>query len=145
MALSGIFNALNDVGHCSRAVGPQDFDSVDVSLFGNAKCCGCGSPSAVGSVAISVNIFFTYWDSGSPECTSLEINMLSVDASIDDVNVDAFTCQVRVEVCVEGGKVQGISMTDPGEAPWRIILGFEGRGMDLGVFLDKIDLGNGLE
>jgi len=52
-------------------------------------------------VSVAVLIGVIGWDSLTPGCTTLKINVIDVSASIDDVYIDSITAIGRVEILVE--------------------------------------------
>lgn len=47
----------------------------------------------------------------APACTALEINMLDIDASVDNVSVNTLATPVIIDILVEGLKSELDSMT----------------------------------
>ena len=93
------------------------------------------------SVAILIGI--TLRDSLAPMRAALKVNVVNVGASVDDIDINALTTVVGVEVLVEGAEGKGVAVRDTGKTPWRVLLDvwvFVGERVHLLIFLDVVDL-----
>ncbi len=123
MLLSSVLNALHDVGHGSGAVGLKDLDGVDVGLLGDTVLLASDGTRAVSAVAVPVDILVVGWDGLAPVSTSLEINVVNVRSGVNDIDVNTLTALTRVEVLVEGGEREWLSVGDAGKTPRGVGLG----------------------
>jgi hypothetical protein len=57
----------------------------------------------VRAVAVSVLIHIVLWDGFAPRCTKLKFDVVDVDASVDNVDVDTIASYIVVFVLVGGG------------------------------------------
>jgi hypothetical protein len=107
-------------------------------------------------VAISILIDVILWDSLSPGCTTFKLDVINVDASVNDVNVNAFAATVVILVLGESAeskprpvaytckplvtdcKLYGHKIRSLMTHPWSRLLYFHGTN-DL-VFLNVIYL-----
>lgn len=138
---SGPFNALHDVGHGTRTVGSKHLDGVDVGLLGNTVLLTSDRTRAVGTVAIAIDIVITSRDGLTPRGTTLEVNVVGVGASVNDVDVNTLTAIIGIEVFVEGTKAQAVTVGDTGQTPGGVLLnGRVFHRVDFGVPLNVFDL-----
>lgn len=56
------------------------------------------------SMSIAVDISIARRNSLAPLSTTLEVNVLNVGTSVDNVGIDTLTTLIGVEILVEGGK-----------------------------------------
>lgn len=98
--LRSVLNTLDDIGHGTGAVGAKDLDGVDVRLLGDTVLLASNSAGAVSAVAVAILIGIAVGDGLAPFGTALEVNVLGVCASIDDVNVNALTAISSIQVLV---------------------------------------------
>jgi hypothetical protein len=143
VSLSGPLNTLHDIGHGARAVGAEDLDGVDVGLLGDTVLLASNSAGAVGAVTVAILIGIAVGDGLAPVGAALEVDVLVVGASVDDVDVNTLTTVGGVEVLVPGAKAQRVAVRDAGKTPGGVLLGFvvvTAKGVDLGVTLDVVDL-----
>ena len=82
-------NTANDISHGTTSVGTQDLDGNEVDSLGNTVLAGTNGTGAVGPVTVPVVVDVILWDGLSPGGTTLELDVVHVDTSIDDVDVDA--------------------------------------------------------
>ena len=66
----------------------------------------------MGSMAVTVLIDVVGRDSLAPGCTTLELNVPDVDASIDNIDIDAVTTVRIVNILSEGAESELRSVTD---------------------------------
>lgn len=121
--LGGPLNTLDDVRHSARSVGAEHLDCEDVGLLGDTVLLTTDSTGAVSSVSVAVDIGITSRNGLAPLGTALEVNVLNVRASIDDVNVDTRATAGLVDVLVEVAEVQTLLVRDTGESPGGVFLG----------------------
>jgi hypothetical protein len=93
----------NDVGHGTTAVGAQYFDGDKVGVLANTVLARIDRPSTVSAVAVSVLIRVILWDGFAPRCTKLKFDVVDVDASVDNVDVDTSASYIVIYVLVNGG------------------------------------------
>ena len=81
--------------------------------------------------------------------TTLEVDVLGVGSSINDVDINALSSLLGVEVLVEGGERETLSVGDTSKTPRGVVLGLAkallwgiagGQCMDDGVLLNVLDL-----
>ena len=68
------------------------------------------------AVAVFVFINVVLWDSLSPGRTTLEFNVVGVDAGVNDVDVNAFTTRRIIFVLGEGAESELWPVADAGES-----------------------------
>jgi hypothetical protein len=103
-------NALDHVGHCSRAIRLQDFDSVDVGLLRYTIFLPSNGTRAVSAMAIIVNVLLARRYSLSPVRPTLEIDMIDVGTGVNDIDIDTFAAISGVKVLVEVAKAKAVSV-----------------------------------
>lgn len=106
-------NATNDIRHAAASVGSQDPDSNDFRLLGHAVLAGGNGASAVGTVAIG--IFFSTIIVGNgltPGRAAFKLHVVDVDTSIDDININAVTAIIIVEVLGKGAEGKPVAVAD---------------------------------
>ena len=159
MAGGGVLNTLDDIGHGARSVGSEDLNGVDAGLLGNTVLLTTDSAGAVSAVTIAILIGIAIRDGRTPFGSALEVDVIDVGTSVNDVGIDTLTTILGVEVLVEGTEVQSISVGDTGETPRSLLLSLtialiltdcvirvNGKhGSNDGVSLDEFDLGSLLE
>lgn len=93
-------------------------------------------------MAVAILISVTVGDGLAPVCATLEVDVLVVGTSVNDVNVDTLTAIGRVKVLVPRAETQRVAVRDTGKAPWGVLLGLivVTEGVDLGVTLDVVNL-----
>ena len=149
--LGSPLNALDDIGHASRAVGAKDLDGVDLGLLGDAVLLTGDGTRAVGTVSVAVDILVARGDGGAPLGTTLEVDVVDVGASVDDIGIDTLTALSGVEVLVECAEGKRVSVGDTGKTPGCALLGLAVARLSLGlllvlhgvddrIFLDVLDL-----
>jgi len=144
VSLSGPLNTLHDVGHGAGAVGAEHLDGIDVGLLGDTVLLASNSAGTVGAVAIAILVSIARGDSLAPVGAALEVNMLDVGSSVDDIDVNALTAVGGVEVLVVSTEAQGVAVGDTSKSPrsvlLRLVIILVGERVDLGVLLDVVDL-----
>lgn len=139
VSLSGVLDALDDIGHSTRAVGAEDLDGVYVCLLGNTVLLAGNGTRAVSAMAVAILVGIAARDGLSPLGTALEVDVLNVCAGIDDVNVNTLTTVGSVQVLVVGAEAQGVAVRDTGQTPGGVLLDLRLVGtedVDLRVALD---------
>lgn len=143
VSLSGPLNTLDDIRHGARAVGAEDLYGVDVGLFGNTILLASNGAGAVGAVAVAILVSVAVGDGLAPVGAALEVDVLVVCASVDDVDVNTLTTVGGVEVLVPVAETQRVAVRDTGKTPGCVLLRLVvviTKGVDLGVTLDVVDL-----
>ena len=143
VSLDSILDTLDDIGHGAGAVGAKDLDSVYVGLLGNTVALASDGTRAVSAVAVAILIGIAVGDGLAPVCATLEVDVLGVGASVDDVDVDTLTTIGGIEVLVPGAEAQRIAVRDTGKTPGGVLLGLvviAAKGVYLRVALNVIDL-----
>lgn len=141
VSLNSPLDTLDDIGHGTRARGPEDLDSVDVRLLGNAILLTRNSTRAVGTVAIAILVSIASRDSLAPVSTTLKVDMIGVDTSVNGVGINSLTTIRSVEVLVEGAERETIPVGNTSKTPGSALLDLRVfHSVDFGVFLNEIDL-----
>lgn len=153
MAGGSELDTLDNVGHGSRAVRSEDLDGINVGLLGNTILLTGDSTGAVGTVTVAILIGIAGGDGLTPVGTTLEVNVVDVGASVNNVGIDTLTTIGRVEVLVEGTEVEGVAVGDTGKTPRSLslglavalvlsdhVLGNRDHGVDKSVSLNELDL-----
>lgn len=149
-----VLNTLDDVGHGAGAVGAEDLDGVDVGLLGHTVLLTGDGTRAVSAVAVTVDILVAAGDGLTPLGTALEVDVLGVDTSVNDIGVNTLTALGSVQVLVEGTEVEGVTVRDTGKTPGGLLLGLavalvlsylgldiDGKhGVDKDITLDVLNL-----
>lgn len=140
--LSSVLDALDDIRHSAGAVGAEDLDSVDVGLLGNTVFLAGNSARAVGTVAVAILINVTLRDSLAPVSATLEVDVLSVGACVDDIDINTLATLGSIQVFAESTEAQALAVGDTGKTPGGVLLNLVVilHGVDLGVPLDIFDL-----
>ena len=149
--LGSPLNALDDIGHASRAVGAKDLDGVDLGLLGDAVLLTGDGARAVGAVAVAVDILVTRGNGSAPRGTALEVDVVDVGASVNDIGIDTLTTLGGVEVLVECAEGKRVAVGDTGKTPGCALLGLAVarlslslllvvHGVDDRILLDVLDL-----
>jgi hypothetical protein len=137
-------NTLHDIGHGAGAVGTEHLDGIDISLLGDTVLLASDSAGAVSAVTVAILVSIAAGDGLAPVGAALEVNMLDVGSGVDDIDVNALTAVGGVEVLVVGAEAQGVAVGDTGKSPGgvllRLVVVLVGERVDLGVFLDVVDL-----
>lgn len=136
------FDTLDDIGHGTGSVRLQDLDGIDTGLLGDTVLPSGDGTGAVSTVAVTVEILIIGWDGLAPVGTTLEVNVLDVGTGVDNVDVDTFTSVGGVEVLVKVTEVEGFTVRDTSETPWRALFygWFIAVDPDLGILLDVLDV-----
>ena len=108
-------DAANDIGHGTTAVGAQDLDGDDVGLLGNAVLVRSDGASAVRTMAITILILVVGRNGLAPRRTTLEFNMVDVDTSVNNVDVNTITTLIVVLVLGEGGEGEPGTVANSGK------------------------------
>lgn len=143
MLLCGILDALDDIGHGSRAIASEHLDGVDMSFLGNTVLSASNGTGAVSTVAVTILILVASGDGLAPEGTTLEVHVLDVGAGVNDVDVHTLTTVGGVQVLVECSKRQARSVGDSGQSPRGTLLDLRLallESVNDGVLLNKLDL-----
>jgi len=142
VSLGRPFNTLDDIGHSTRAVRAKNLDSVNVGLLGNTELLAGNSTRAVSSVTVSILIGITLGDGLAPVSTALEVNVLGVGASINNVGIDTLTTLLGIQVLVEVAEGEAFPVRDTGKTPRGVLLNSTiGHSTDLGVLLNVVNIG----
>lgn len=114
--LSSPNNTTNNISHGSTSIGAEDLNSNNVGSLGNTIRTGSDSTGTVGSMAITINIFIVVGHGLAPNGTTFKLDVIDVDTSVDDVDVDTFTAMLVVDVLSESTEREFGSVTDPCKA-----------------------------
>lgn len=98
----GVFDTLDDIRHGARAVGAQDLDGLDVSLLGHTVLLASDCAGAVSAVSVAILVLVTLRNGLAPLGAALEVDVVNVGASVDDIDINSLTTIGGVEVLVEG-------------------------------------------
>lgn len=153
MAGGSELDTLDNVGHGSGAVRSEDLDSIDVGLLGNTVLLAGDSTGAVSTVTVAILIGIPRGNGLTPVGTTLEVDVVDVGTSVNNVGIDTLTTIRRVEVLVEGTEVEGVAVGDTGKTPRSLslglavalvlsdhVLGNRDHGVDKSVSLNELDL-----
>ena len=121
--LSSPLDTLDDIGHGSRSVGSEDLNGVDVGLLGDTVLLTTDGTGAVSSVSVSISILVASWDSLPPVGTTLEVDVLGVGSGVNDIDINTLSSVLGVEVLVEGGERETLSVGNTSKTPWGVVLG----------------------
>ena len=140
--LGGVLDTLDNVGHGAGAVGAEDLDGLDVGLLGDTVLLASNSARAVCSVSVAILVGVTLGDGLAPRRTTLEVDVVDVGTSVNDVDVNTLATVFGVEVLVEGAEAQAVTVGDTGETPGSVLLdlGVRAQGVDFLISLDELDL-----
>jgi len=108
-------NTPNDIGHASTSIGTQYLDSDDVSLLSNTIFFGSDGSSTVSTMTVAVLIFVISRHSCTPGSATLELDVGSVDTSIDDIYVYTSTTLRFIQVLSESTEREFRTVTDAGQ------------------------------
>lgn len=100
--ISGENDARDDIRHGAGAVRTEDLDGDDIGGLSNTVLPGSDGTSTVSTVTVVVLIDIVLRNGLAPRGTALELGVVDVDTSVDDVNVDALTTIGRVLIASEG-------------------------------------------
>jgi hypothetical protein len=102
--LAGKVYTCDNIGHGTRAIGPEDFDCDDIGFLGDTILAGRNGTRAVRAMSIIILVNVVQRNSLSPRCATLKLHVLNVDASINDIHVHAFTTLFIVQVLCKGAE-----------------------------------------
>ena len=71
-------------------------------LLGDTVLLASDCAGAVGAVSVSILISIARWDCLAPCGTTLEVDVINVGASVNNIDVDALTAVLGIKVLVEG-------------------------------------------
>lgn len=96
-------------------------------------------------MSVTVLIGVTLWDGLAPLRTAIKVEVVSVRASVDNVDVNTLTAVLGVEVLVVGAKGQAVAVGDTGKTPRcallkRRLVIVVSEGVNFLVPLDELDL-----
>ena len=100
----------NNITHSPASVGTQDLDGNQVDSLGNTVLARTDGTSAVSAVTITILVDVILGDRLAPRGTTLELNMVDVDAGIDDVHVNTLTAGRVVVVQSESGETELVTV-----------------------------------
>lgn len=100
--ISGEDDTRDDVRHSAGAIRTEDLDGDDVGGLSNTVLPGSDGAGTVSTVTVVVLVNIVLRNGLAPEGTALELGMVDVDTSVDDIDVDALTTIGRVLVTSEG-------------------------------------------
>jgi len=150
----------DDIGHATAAVASEDLDSLDVGFLGNTKLLAGDSAGAMCSVAVAIFIGVTLWDGLAPLSPALEVDVVDVCTSVDNIGSNTLTTLGSVQVLrawlvlsrgqlrdsayfVECRERETLPVGDTGQAPrsillniWLLLL----HGVNHRVKLDVLDI-----
>lgn len=106
----------DDIAHGTAAVAAEDLDGNDVRSLGDTVLARSDRASAVGTVAVAILIDVVLRNGLAPERATLELDMVDVDAGVDDVNIDALATSRVVLVLGERAECKLRPVTDTSEA-----------------------------
>ena len=106
------FHTADDIRHRATAVGAEYLDGDETSFLGHTILAGGNDAGAVGAVAIVVIVVFVLWDRLAPNRTALEFDVVNVDASVDDIDVNTFATSAVIDVLGESVEGEFRSVTD---------------------------------
>lgn len=147
MRSSGVFNTLDNIGHGTGAIGAEDLDGLDVSLLGNTVLLASNSAGAVSAVAVAILIGIALRNSLAPSRAALKVDVLSVCAGVNNVDINALTTIGGVQVLVERAEGKAVAVRDTSKTPWRVLLSLVlvgAESVDFLILLDKLDLGKNI-
>ena len=105
-------NTANDVSHGTTSIRTQDLDGNQVGSLRNTVLARTNGAGAVGTVTVPVFVDVILRDGLPPGGTMLELDVVNVDASIDDVDVDTFTAGRVVIIESESAEAEFLTVGD---------------------------------
>jgi hypothetical protein len=105
-------NATNNIGHGATSVGTQNLDGNEVDSLGDTVLAGTDSASAMGSVTVAVIVDVILRDGLAPGGATLELDVVNVDTSVDDVHINALTARGVVLVAGESSETETLTVGD---------------------------------
>ncbi|KAK5632321.1 hypothetical protein RRF57_008034 [Xylaria bambusicola] len=98
----------------SRTIRAKHLDSINVGLLRNTIFLSGNGTRAVSTVAITIFVLVAVGDRLAPLGTTLEINVVNVGASVNNVDINALTTLSSVQVFVKGSEIEGLAVRNPG-------------------------------
>ena len=77
-------------------------------------------------MTISILISITLGDGLAPVSTTLEVDVLNVGASINNVGIDTLATLLGIQIFVKVAEGEAFTVRDTGKTPWCILLEFTG-------------------
>lgn len=110
-------------------------------LLGNAVFLASNGARAMSPVSVAILVSIVLRDGLAPGRASLEVDVVDVGASVNDIDINALATVSSVEVLVEGAEREAIAMRDTSQTPWGVLLKlWIGEGMNLLVLLNELNL-----
>jgi hypothetical protein len=134
-------DTFNYVGHGAGAIRLEHLYGVDIGLLGHTVLLTGNGTGAVSSVSVAVLVLITSRDGLAPGGTTLEVNVVHVGASVNDIDVNALASVRGIQVLVEGTEGQSLLVRDTGKTPGCAVLGRSvTHGVNERVLLDEGNL-----
>ncbi|KAI3488847.1 hypothetical protein L1887_47046 [Cichorium endivia] len=127
--VDGPEDTAGDVRHGSGAAGAEHLDGDEVRLLCYAVLARADGTGAVGAVTVAVLVDVVLGHGLAPASAALELDVVDVDAGVDDVGGDALTAVALVDVLVEGAEAEALAVRDAGETPGGTLLNVVGADL----------------
>lgn len=106
----------NHVRHASASVGTKHLHSDDVGALSNTILAGRNGTCAVGSMTVTVVVDIVVRNSRAPERAALELDVVDVDAGVNDVYINTLTTSWVVDVLGERRESKFGTVTDTSQS-----------------------------
>ena len=93
-----------------------------MSLLRYTELVATNSAGAMRAVAVAILVWVALRDCLAPRCTTLEVNVLDVGASINDVDINTFATIGSVIILVEVAEAEGFTVGETSQTPWSTLL-----------------------
>jgi len=108
-------NTTDHISHGTTSVGTQDLDGNEIDSLGNTVLARTDGTGAVSSVTVAILVDVILRDGLAPGSATLELDVMNVDAGVDDVHVNALTAGRVVLVESKGSEPKLFAVGDTRE------------------------------
>ena len=109
-------DTLHNIGHSAAAVATKHLDSDDLRSLRDTVVAGGDSTSAMGAVAVAILVYIVLRNGHAPRRTALELHMLVVDTSVDDIDIDALATLRVVDILGESAEAELLAVANARKA-----------------------------
>ena len=124
--LDGPEDTTSHVGHGTGATRAKDLDGNELSLLGDTVLARANGTGTVSAVAVAVLVDVVLRHGLTPSSTALELNVVDVDTSVNDVGGNTLTTVTLVDVLVEGAQAKTLAVRDTSQTPRSSLLDIVG-------------------